>query len=241
MKNIVQPYKKEFCYSYTSGAYATIELLTARPGKAECVIIHSAYNDAEALAALCKAKSVPVYRDDRLFKRINQKENTYVLGLFDKYSCKLSNGPHAVLVNPGDMGNLGCIMRTLAGVNIKNLAIITPAADMWHPKTIRASMGAVFRLEICQFTSFEEYSEVYPMHDIFPFMLDGSIHLTPENCPKSRRFSLVFGNEASGLPASFQNVGTSIKLPQSSGVDSLNLSVAVGIGSFVFASVNGFL
>ena len=91
MKNILRPYKKEFEYSYTSGAYATMELLSARPRQMEKVIIHSAYKDTERLKALCHEKSVPLQQDDRLFKRINQKENTYVLGLFSKYTCQLSD------------------------------------------------------------------------------------------------------------------------------------------------------
>ena len=47
-------------------------------------------------------------------------------------------------------------------------------------------------------------------------------------------FSLVFGNEASGLPARFAQMGQSVFIPQSDEIDSLNLAVAVSVGSYVF-------
>jgi len=47
----------------------------------------------------------------------------------------------------------------------------------------------------------------------------------------------IIGNEAIGLPKSFHKIGTSVKLPQSMLVDSLNLSVATGIGLFLFANI----
>ncbi|MCL2593398.1 MAG: TrmH family RNA methyltransferase [Defluviitaleaceae bacterium] len=240
MKNAIKPYKKDSQHSYASGAYAVIELLYTRPEIVESVVIHSSYRDTDGLLELCRMKSVEVLKDDRMFKRINQKENTYVLALFSKYDCKLSDSaPHVVLVNPSDMGNLGSVIRTLAGVNITNLAIITPAADIWNPKTIRASMGALFRLEIVQYDSIEAYRDFFKTHKLYPFMLDGKVQLGVESCPKDVRYSLVFGNEATGLPDYYHNIGTSVKLLQSHMVDSLNLSVAVGIGSFLFASANG--
>ena len=241
MKEIIKPYKKDFLYSYAAGAYVTIELLLARPNHVEKVIIHPDYKDAEHLLLLCREKSITVQWNERVFKKINQKENTYVLGQFTKYPCNLSfDAPHIVMVNPSDMGNLGTIIRTMAGFNINNLAIITPAADIWHPKTIRASMGALFRIEVEQFTSFEEYRRRYRLHKLYPFMLDGKRRLTLENCPRGdSRYSLVFGNEAAGLPEEFCHIGMSIKLPQTEMVDSLNLSVAVGVGAFLFASANG--
>ena len=236
----MKTYKKESDFSYTTGAFASIEMIKTRPQQAQTIIVHSAYKDSEGLFALCQEKSIPIRQDDRLFKRLNQKENTYVLGLFSKYACRLSaDAAHVVLVNPSDMGNLGTNIRTLAGFNFTNLAIITPAADHWHPKTIRASMGALFRIEIELFPSFEDYRERFDKHKIYPFMLDGEMLLT-DNCPRGELYSLVFGNEATGLPESFNNhIGTSIRLPQSEMVDSLNLSVALGIATFLFASANG--
>ena len=235
----MKAYKKEFDYTYTSGAYATIEMLLAKPRIAKKIYIHSNFIDKYGLIQLCKDAGVDYEVNDAAFRRINQKENSYVLGVFLKYESRLSSdAPHVVLVNPADMGNLGTIIRTLVGFGITNLAIITPAADIWNPKVIRASMGAFFRMEIEHFSTFEEYRGRFLGHQIYPFMLDGKLELTTHNCPKGPGlYSLVFGNEATGLPDSFKNIGTSVKLPQSPNVDSINLSVAVGVGAFIFSQI----
>ena len=56
-----------------------------------------------------------------------------------------------------DMGNLGIIMRTLLAFGYKDLAIVLTAADRFNPKTVRASMGAMFSIRIPEYNTFDEY------------------------------------------------------------------------------------
>lgn len=240
-KNL-RPYKEEYDYSYTSGAYATIEMLRANPAVVRAVYIHTKYSSGEDISGLCRDKGIPVLYDDRAFERINQKENSYVLGVFKKYFCQLiPNRPHIVLVNPSDMGNLGTVIRTMAGLNMLDLAVVTPAADILHPKTIRASMGALFHIRFQCFSSFDAYKDAFPDHVYFPFTPEGKIPLSRDNCPHAPLFSLLFGNEAAGLPVQCKTAGTGVKIPQSALVDSLNLSIAAGIGMFIFADKHGLI
>jgi len=236
---VLKPYKEEHDYSYTSGAYATIELLKTRPDVVRSVYIHTKYCGRADVVGLCRDNGVPVIYDDKAFTRINQKENSYVLGVFSKYNCRLRNDrPHIVLVNPSDMGNTGTIIRTMVGLNVIDLALIAPAADVFNPKTVRASMGALFHVRFRYFPSFDAYRDEFPDHVCFPFTPEGEIPLNRDNCPKAALFSLLFGNEASGLPDHCKTSGTAIKIPQSPLVDSLNLSVAAGIGIYIFAEKN---
>ena len=233
----VKPYKKDADYSYTLGAFPTYELIMARPSQVRKVIVHSAYTDKEKLNDLCRKHRITVEQNDKLIHKLSDKGNCYVAGVFGKYGCELNeNRPHIVLVNPSNMGNLGTILRTAVGFGIYDVAIILPGADLFHPKTVRSSMGALFRLNVRQYYSFSEYRQQFGRHEIFTFMLNGEKTLTLEDCPKADLFSLVFGNEATGLDESYQQVGTSIFIPQSPEVDSLNLTIAVGIGAYVFMS-----
>jgi TrmH family RNA methyltransferase len=224
-------------------------MISAKPGIVREIYIHSSYNDESGaeLEKLCAKNNIAVKRDDKIFARINhnQKENCYVLGAFEKYSCALDGAkPHIVLVNPSDMGNLGTIIRIIAGFNICNLALVTPCADIFNPKTVRASMGALFHINFQKFGAFGEYANIDGSHSIFPFMLNADTALAPDNCPMVQNglFSLVFGNESAGLDeASYSKAGRGVKIPQSEFVDSLNLSVAVGIGAFIFASNHGLI
>lgn len=231
----VKPYKKDMDYSYTLGAFPTYELISAKPDKVRKVLVHTGYTDQDKLNAICREKQISVEYNDKLLMKISDKENCYVAGIFEKYQQELQKDkPHIVLVNPSNMGNLGTILRTAVGFGIYDVAIILPCADVFHPKTIRSSMGALFRLNLCTYQSFEEYREQYGEHEVFTFMLNGEKTLHLHDSPKPELFSLVFGNEATGLDDSFLKVGQSVLIPQSSDVDSLNLTIAVGIGAYVF-------
>jgi TrmH family RNA methyltransferase len=139
------------------------------------------------------------------------------------------------------MGNIGTIIRTMAGLNMLDLAVVTPAADILHPKTVRASMGALFNIRFQCFASFDAYKAAFPDHVCFPFTPEAKVSLSRGNCPQTPLFSLLFGNEASGLPEQCKSEGTNVKIQQSSLVDSLNLSIAAGIGMFIFADKNGLI
>lgn len=233
----IKPYKKQYNDSYTIGPYPTIELLKNKPDAVHAIYIHSKYKADAVIESL--RGDIPLVMDDKVFNRLGLPENSYLIGVFQKYQMELEkHQPHIVLVNPSDMGNLGTIIRTVLGFGYHNLAIITPAADMWNPKAIRASMGAVFKMKIQCFDSFHVYRERFHQHQIYPFMLGGDIKLSYETCPQRELFSLVFGNEASGLDDSYHSVGEAIQIPQTKEVDSLNLAVAVAIGSFIFSLKN---
>lgn len=235
----IRSYKKDMDYSYTLGAFPTYELIKVRPDKVRKVIASSSYTDKDNLQQICKEKHIPLEYNDKLLSKISDKENCYVAGVFEKYNCELGQDkPHIVLVNPSNMGNLGTILRTAVGFGIYDIAIILPGADLFHPKTIRSSMGAMFRLNHHFYNSFTEYQNQFHNHDIFTFMLNGENTLTIGDSPQSSLYSLVFGNEATGLDDSFLTVGTSIFIPQSKDVDSLNLTIAVGIAAYVFSSRN---
>lgn len=234
-------YKREAPYSYALGPFPTFELLNCRPDAARAVYYREDFTQRDKLLALCRELEVPCLCSEKALARISQKEICYAAGEFLKYHGRLClDLPHIALVHPGDMGNLGTIERTVLGFGIRDLAIIGGGADHWHPKAVRASMGAVFRLRVQEFESFDEYLALFGSgRDIFPFMLDGGRVLTPSSCPDTPLYTLVFGNESTGLPPEFSRYGQSLFIAQTGEVDSLNLAVAVSIGAYLFTQQNG--
>lgn len=239
-KGLPKKYKKDSTYSYALGPFPTFELLRTHPEHARTVYVHSRFREADKLKALCDKTGVPFVCSDKALSRISTKEICYAAAVFSKYTSPLSaERSHIVLAQPGDMGNLGTIIRTALGFGLSDIAVLPPAADPFHPKTIRASMGAVFRVNLSQFDNIQVYLESYGENRaIFPFMLDGDLLLTPDSCPESRRYSLIFGNEATGLPDSYRLLGKTVCIPQTDLVDSLNLAVSVGIGAYLFSAKN---
>ena len=233
----LKPYKKDFQYTYSIGVFPTLELLKYKKEEVKMILLSSDGQENEGVRKIidiCKEHNILIQINDKAMTRISKKENSYAIGVFQKYEQELEKGEnHVVLVNPSDMGNLGTIIRTILGFGIKNLAIIRPGVDIFDPKAIRASMGAMFRLSFQYFESFESYQATYN-NDIYTFMLNAKKSLPDVKVDANKPFSLVFGNEGSGLGEEFNDIGTSIIIPHSNEIDSLNLSIAVGIAVYEF-------
>lgn len=238
MQTGFKPYKKNFEYSYSFGAFPTIELIKARPENVLKVLVSSAYREEGSanLTALCRKMGVETEINDKLISRLCPKENCFVIGVFNKYSCEIDRkAPHVALDNPGNMGNLGTIIRTMLGFRVKNLAIIGGGADILDPKAVRASMGAIFRINFACFDSIESYAADFCGRDLYPFMLDGEYALNALPPREDKPFTLIFGNEATGLDEKYRGIGHSVVIKHSNEIDSLNLSIAVGIALYQFS------
>lgn len=231
---MVKKYVKEGDVSYALGATVTVELLKRRP---ECVraVYVSPKSKIDKAIELAEKNGIPVIESEKAFNILSPKENCYVIGEFTKFETHISSDKnHVVLVNPSNGGNLGTIMRDVACFDCCDLAVIRPAVDPFDPKTVRASMGAAFVINFEMFDSFDEYFQKHGGRKIVPFMLDGA-PLGKVKFDGSTRYSLVFGNEATGLPRSFERFG-SVGIEQSDKADSLNLSSAVAIGLYKLAT-----
>ena len=230
-------YSAELEYSYTPGVFPSLELMRVKPEKAMRLLLseRAQGEGVEKLRQICREHGVREEIADKALRRISGKDNCFAAVVFEKWQAQLeANGPHVVLHHPMDEGNLGTIQRTLLGLGIKDIAIIRPAADPFDPRVVRATMGALFSLRVKQYDSFESYRQGYPDHTLYPFMLDGSVMLEEATRQVQKPYALVFGNEGSGLPPEFARMGQAVRIPHSNEIDSLNLSIAVGIGAYAF-------
>lgn len=227
------PYKKTAGYSYTLGIFPTLELLQARPESVQTVFVapNNKHSDGlEKVWQLCNQHNISCQEDVKTLHRLAKTDNCYAIAIFAKFDSTLSSdAPHIVLVNPDDAGNLGTIMRTMLGFGHRDLAVISPAADRFDPKTIRASMGAAFTVRTAYFNSMDDYRAQFK-HHLYPFLLDADDTLGGTTFQKS--YSLVFGNEGAGLPAEYKQLGTPVRIEQSADIDSLNLAVSVAVALY---------
>lgn len=233
----LEAYSRSLPYSYALGLFPASELMKKRPELARRLLVSSRAEDSEglrALRALCAQYHVREECADRALARISGKENCFAAVVFDKFQGELTHGSHLVLHHPGDKGNLGTMLRTALGFGYRDIAIIRPAADVFDPHVVRASMGAVFGLNVRYYDDFAQYRAQFPAHALYPFMLDASLPLDEAAAHKKTPFTLVMGNEGSGLPTEFAAMGQAVRIPHSGEIDSLNLSVAAAIGMYAF-------
>ena len=88
-------------------------------------------------------------------------------------------------------------------------------------------MGALFNMRFEYFNTIEEYIGRFPNQNLYPFMLKGSKSIKDITFVKP--YSILQGNESTGLDEKYVNIGESVFIPHSPNIDSLNLSVATSI------------
>lgn len=239
-----EKYDRKSEYSYAIGAFPSFEALMFAPDN--CIKLYvsdrTSGDGIEKLINQCKINNIKIEVAPRLLQRISGKKNTFVAMLVKKSFAELSQYKnHIVLHNIMDAGNLGTIIRSALGFGFHDIAIIKPATDPYEPQTIRASMGSIFRLNCQEFDSFDDYLSLYKERELYPFMLDASYslkELADIQAKSNKNYSLIFGNEGSGLPNDFKNFGKPCRIFHSSEIDSLNLSVAASIAMQRFTEEN---
>ncbi|HNW23232.1 MAG TPA: TrmH family RNA methyltransferase [Candidatus Dojkabacteria bacterium] len=228
----IKRYQKKFDYTYAFGAYPVLDLLKYYPQNIYTVLFKKEglkSDGVEEILKICQEKGINTEVNDRAIDKISVKENTYVVGVFKKYESKLEDSTnHLVLVNPSNMGNMGTVIRTMLGFGFRDLGIIKPSVDIFDPLVIRSTMGAIFNIHFEFFNNIEEYIKRFPKQNIYSFMLNGSKNIRDIKFEKP--YTLIQGNESTGLEDKYLELGESIYIPHSKEIDSLNLSVATAIG-----------
>ena len=233
----LKPYSADLNYSYAPGVFPSLQLMQNCPERAQRLLLSekASGEGVEKLREVCRKYHVREEYADKALSRISGKQNCFAAVVFEKWQSDLKkDAPHVVLHHPMDEGNLGTIQRTLLGLGVEDIAVIRPAADVFDPKVVRATMGAVFSLRVKYYEDFSLYRMEHPGHALYPFMLDGSVMLEEAVANVQYPWTLVFGNEGSGLPAEFAEMGQAVRIPHNDKIDSLNLSIAAGIGAYAF-------
>lgn len=228
----IKNYKKEFDYSYVLGPFPTLELLDSKPEILDRVLISPEFNNLNEVLTKLKKLNIPYEIDQKNLNRISNKKKEYMAGLFKKYDSKIyKDKNHIILDNISDMGNLGTIIRTMIGFGYENLALIGNCCDIFNPKVIRGSMGAFFKINFQKFDNLDQYRKIHD-NKIYAFMLnDDSVLL--KDVKFSEKYSLAFGNEGRGLGPQYSKGDIyKVIIPQSTKVDSLNLTIACAVGMY---------
>ena len=231
----LKKYKKDDLISYSFGAFPTMELIKNRCNMVDRILIHSSFKNMDVLDEMKKYidESKIEYDKDKEIEKISDKGNEFVIGIFSKYEMNLDKElDHLLLDNPSNMGNLGTIIRSSLGFNIKNIAIIRPGVDYFDPKVIRSSMGSLFSVNIKNYNSLEEYKNEFKEHTIYSFMLQANKSLRNEDF-NNKYVTLAFGNEATGLDKKYLNEHSLI-IKYLNKIDSLNITNAVSIALYEY-------
>lgn len=142
---------------------------------------------------------------------------------------KLSGSRYLVLEGVQDPGNVGTILRAADAFEADGLILLEGCADLYSPKTVRASMGAVFRLRAWSGT----LAELLPLLRAAGLPLLGAAlraDTADARAVDLTRGALLVGSEGRGLSgAALAACDGTIRIPMGARCESLNAAVAAAI------------
>ncbi len=167
---------------------------------------------------------------DRLFAGISDTKTTQgIAAVCEIRTVDVQDVPQGLLVvcdGVADPGNLGAIIRTAECAGAVAVLLLDGCADPYNPKTVRATMGSIFRIPVCR-TGTTTLGSLKG-YDIAAAVLDGSRNLYDITFGKNT--AVIIGSEAHGVSdEAAAYAGIRLKIPMSGGAESLNASVAAGV------------
>ena len=135
------------------------------------------------------------------------------------------------LDNVQDPGNLGTIIRIADWFGIENIFCSTGTADIYNPKTIQATMGAIGRVRVHYVDLPEMLASLKGKAPIYGTFLDGEVVYTKK---LEKRGVIVMGNEGNGIgDECSRHITEKLLIPSypegRATSESLNVSVATAI------------
>ncbi len=136
-----------------------------------------------------------------------------------------------ILSSIRDPGNLGTVIRTAAAFGVDELILSDDCADIYNPKTVRASMGTLFRQRISYVSDLARAVIILKEsgYNVCAAVLDkDSVSLPDMRITKKTAF--VIGNEGHGIaPDVIKNASCKVYIPMRDGVESLNAATAAAV------------
>ncbi len=141
----------------------------------------------------------------------------------------LSGKHYLVLDGVQDPGNVGTILRTADAFDCDGVFLVNACADLYNPKTARATMGAIFRREAYTVTA-EELFALLRKSGV-PFygtaLRDDTVPLAEANLARA---AVAIGSEGRGLSQQvLDECAKTLKIPMNPRCESLNAAVAATV------------
>ena len=135
----------------------------------------------------------------------------------------------AVLERVEKPGNVGAVLRSADAAGVDAVIVADGRTDLFNPNTIRASLGTVFRENVCEATSAETIAWLGRQRlTIFAARPDAQFLYTEIDLRGG--VAIVLGSEAAGLSEAWRTANVqAVRLPMHGRADSLNVSTAATV------------
>ena len=125
-----------------------------------------------------------------------------------------------------DPGNMGTIIRSAEAFGFSDIILMPKTCDIYNEKTLRASMGSIFRLNIVK----KNLDQVKKLKENYKMVSADMSGYDINECNIDGNLILVIGNEANGLSKEIRSLtDTFVKIPMKGQIESLNAAIAASI------------
>ena len=138
-----------------------------------------------------------------------------------------ARAPVLVLDGVQDPGNVGTMVRTAYGLGAAGVLALPGTAEFTNPKTLRATMGGLFRLPCVTLdeAALKRWAEAAGVR-----VMVAAAGGAPVASVRGTPLALIVGNEGAGTRPSLDAwVSGRLGIPLREGAESLNVGVAAGI------------
>ena len=141
----------------------------------------------------------------------------------------LTGDRYLVLDGVQDPGNVGTIWRTADAFGVDGLILCGNCADPWNPKTVRATMGAAFRMPVYE-SSLQDISERLNMAGIPLYataLREDTVDVRNISMEKA---AVIIGSEGKGVSnLALELCSKTVKIPMTQRCESLNAAIAASV------------
>lgn len=171
-----------------------------------------------------------------IYEKIAHKQGPQGIGALVRQNCRTLE---TLAVQPGDLwialdrvadpGNLGTIMRTADAVGCRGVFLLGDSTDPYDPTAVKASMGAIFSLELVQ-CSWHAFHNWQLQQAVTVIGTSDHASVTYNEASYGRPIILLMGSERHGLTDEMMAAcHQMVKIPMVGRGDSLNLAVATAV------------
>lgn len=181
---------------------------------------------------------------DRVFSAVAETvtpQGVLAIVRMPEYSLEqLLERPGALLVleDIQDPGNLGTMLRTAEAAGMAGVLMSRDTVDLYNPKVIRATMGAIFRVPTYSAEDFPALLKTLRENGVrlLAAHLKGTKRY--DQAEYSKRLGILIGNEGNGLSEeAAEAADEKVKIPMAGEVESLNAAVAAALLMYETARV----
>ena len=135
-----------------------------------------------------------------------------------------------IIENLQDPGNLGTIVRMAEGAGVTGIIMSSNTVDIYNPKTIRSTMGSLYRVPVIYVDDICEAADVCKSKGVTVYAahLNGTDNYNKKDYTNPTAF--MIGNEGNGLTDKLADKADEyVRIPMQGEVESLNAAIACTI------------